>query len=33
LPNIDSTSWEPLLSLCEAFPDHCFPWPDCILLR
>jgi len=25
LPNIDSTSWEPLLSLCEAFPDHCFP--------
>lgn len=25
LPNIDSASVHPMLSLCEAFPDHCFP--------
>ncbi|MCK4880558.1 MAG: TatD family hydrolase [Bacteroidales bacterium] len=25
LPNIDSTSMEPMFSLAERFPDHCFP--------
>jgi TatD DNase family protein len=25
LPNIDSTSWEPMLKLCRQFPGNCFP--------
>ena len=25
LPNIDSASVHPMLALCEAFPDHCYP--------
>jgi TatD DNase family protein len=24
LPNIDNTSWEPMLGLCAQFPQHCF---------
>lgn len=25
LPNIDSTSWNPMLELCRQFPTNCFP--------
>lgn len=25
LPNIDSTSWKPMLELCDQFPSNCFP--------
>jgi TatD DNase family protein len=25
LPNIDATSWQPMLELCSSFPDICFP--------
>jgi TatD DNase family protein len=25
LPNIDSSSWEPMLQLCRQFPNNCYP--------
>ncbi|NVO21680.1 MAG: TatD family hydrolase [Bacteroidetes bacterium] len=25
LPNIDSSSWEPMLDLCRQFPNNCYP--------
>lgn len=25
LPNIDESSWEPMLTICKQYPTHCFP--------